>query len=510
MYSHDMRERITQQNTTLPNTTMTATTVSSSTKDGQRRHLQNFLLIRLDPAIDQTNKDWHHTLAQLRNIVDDVHLFTQCDECVDFLTDIVDKRVFLVVEGVLGEKLLPLIHDIPQLHTIYILYGNKTSCEEWVKTWVKVKGIHTETTPLSETLQHAVKQFDHDSIPVSFVAADEDVSTINLNQLDPLFMYTQIFKEILLEMHYDQHSIKNFATYCRNGDSGSPVIITRFENEYKPELAVWWYTYPSFIYSFLNYALRTMEADSIINMGFFIRDLHRQIEQLYQTQVNSYHGQSFTVYRGQGLSTNDYEKLRKTTGGLISFNNFLSTSRDREVSLIYAATALTNTDTVGILFRMSIDPSLSSTPFAVIRDVSYYETEEEILFSMHTIFRIGEITSINDHSPLYQVELQLTLDDDPQLRTLTKRIREEIPVSTGWQRLGLLLLKTSQFIKSEEIYNELLEQTSDESEKAYYYNQLAYVKHDQGDYEKAIWYCEKALEIFEKTLSPDHRYLATS
>ena len=31
------------------------------------------------------------------------------------------------------------------------------------------------------------------------------------------------------------------------------------------------------------------------------------------------------------------------------------------------------------------------TSFAGIREVSYYQTEEEILFSMHTVFRIGEI-----------------------------------------------------------------------------------------------------------------------
>ena len=53
---------------------------------------------------------------------------------------------------------------------------------------------------------------------------------------------------------------------------------------------------------------------------------------------------------------------------------------------------------VMIVFRMVIDHSVSSAPFAAIQSVSYFETEEEILFSMHTIFRIGEITTMDNNS----------------------------------------------------------------------------------------------------------------
>ena len=46
--------------------------------------------------------------------------------------------------------------------------------------------------------------------------------------------------------------------------------------------------------------------------------------------------QSFTVYRGQGLSKTDFDQLIKTKGGLMSFNNFLSTSINRKISLEFA------------------------------------------------------------------------------------------------------------------------------------------------------------------------------
>ena len=382
----------------------------------------------------------------------------------------------------MAQRILPLIHDIPQLDTVYILCRSTSKHEEWTKAWVKVEGIHTDITSIRQSLQHVVKQLNHDSITISFIGVGEGASGDNLNQLEPSFMYTQIFKEILLEMDFDDQSVKNFATYCRNGNYGSSVNINQFENDYQPELAIWWYTYPSFVYSLLNHALRMMEADTIIIMGFFIRDLHRQIKKLHQQQINAYDDKPFIAYRGQGLSTTDFEKLRKTEGALMSFNSFFSTSKDQEVSLGYAMGALTNEDTVGILFRISISPSASSTPFAVIQEVSYFKTEEEILFSMHTIFRIGEIKQVGNNHSLYEVEIHLTSDDDPQLRSLTKRIQEETQGFTGWERLGQLLLRIGQFDKAEELYNTLLEQTSDDGKKGCHYHQLGYIKHDQKEY----------------------------
>ena len=40
---------------------------------------------------------------------------------------------------------------------------------------------------------------------------------------------------------------------------------------------------------------------------------------------------------------------------------------------------------------MTIDPSISATPFANVKNVSYFQEEEEILFSMHSVFRIGQV-----------------------------------------------------------------------------------------------------------------------
>ncbi|CAF1322380.1 unnamed protein product [Adineta steineri] len=335
-------------------------------------------------------------------------------------------------------------------------------------------------------------------------------STNDMNQLESSFMYTKLFKEILLDMKHDEQVINQFAAYCRQHDYGSARNIDEFEKDYPARSAIWWYTCPSFIYSMLNYALRSMEGDTIINMVFFIHDLHQQIQQLYQQQVNSYQGKSFIVYRGQGLSKANFKKLQQTQGGLLSFNNFLSTSIEQDISLAFARSASETVDMVGILFKMLIDPRIKSVPFASIRNLSAIEDEDEILFSMHTVFRVGAIKQTDNSTQFYQVELQLSSDDDQQLQLLTARIREDVNDSTGWNRLGNLLLTIAQFDKAEELYNVLLEQTSDEGEKAHYYFKLGTVHFNQGDNKKAISYHEKALEIQRRTLPSNHYDLAES
>jgi tetratricopeptide (TPR) repeat protein len=233
---------------------------------------------------------------------------------------------------------------------------------------------------------------------------------------------------------------------------------------------------------------------------------------LYKQQLGSHlTNKIFTVYRGQGLSGTDFDQLMNTKGGLLSFNNFLSTSTDRDVSLAFAESNQYNHDSVGILFVMTIDPSKSTTPFASINAISYFQTEDEVLFSMHTVFRIGKIQSMGENPRLFKVDLTLTGEDDKDLRVLLDCIREEtFPDSRGWYRLGEMLRRMGQFDKSQQVYEALLGQTTDESERAPIYGQIALAKDEQGEYEEAITFYNKTIETFIKTFPPNHLRFASA
>ncbi|CAF0906927.1 unnamed protein product [Adineta steineri] len=474
------------------------------------RRMQNVLLIWLDSNIDETNADCQNTISKLRCTVNDINTFIDVDQCFEFIQTVVDNKVCMIVSGSLGQQVVPRVHNMSQVDSIFIFCRNRRYHEQWVKDWPKIKGVFTDITSICEALNEAAHQCEQNAIPLSFVGSNK-----KLDQLDPSFMYTQIIKEILLTITFKQHHIQDYFDYCGNAFEGNKKQIEhikRLEGEYHNKTPIYWYSCQMFLYPMLNRALRLMDGDIITRMGFFIDDLHRQIEQLHQEQyAGTTAVNTFTVYRGQGLSSGDFDQMMKTKGGLISFNNFLSTSKQRNISMGFAQRATVNLDQVGVLFVMKINPALSTTPFASIAGISNFEGEKEVLFSMHSVLRIQDMKQIDGNSRLYEVNLVLTADNDPELSRLTDYIRKEsFPDAESWSRLSLVLWKMGQFDKAEDIYQVLLDQTKDDQDKAPAYHQLGLLKGSQGKYEEALTFYEQSLAIYQKHFPANHSDLAGS
>ncbi|CAF0957808.1 unnamed protein product [Adineta steineri] len=493
-----------------------STDVSIVSKDAEgRRHIniqqmQNVLLIWLDSNIDETNDDCQIKITKLRRTVNGIKTYRNSDQCLQFIQTIVDNKVCMIISGSLGQHFVPYVHNLSQVDSIFIFCGNEKHHEQWTKDWPKIKGVFTDITPICEALKETAHQCEQNAIPMSFVGSNK-----KLDQLDPSFMYTQIIKEILLTITFKQNHIQDYIDYCRDvfaGNTKEIEKIKQLEREYHNKTPIYWYTCQVFLYPMLNRALRLIDTDIIARMGFFISDLHRHIEQLHQEQyAGTTTAGTFTVYRGQGLSTQNFEEITQNKGGLVSFNNFLSTSKNREVSYAFAESSQANLDLFGILFVMKVDPSQSTTPFASITGISGFPGEEEVLFSMHSVFRIQDIKQLDGNNHLYEVNLILTAANDPELNKLTDYIRQQSsPDEEGWYRLGLALLKMNQFDKAEDIYHVLLDQRTDDKNKAAIYHQLGLIKTAQGQYQEAITFYEKSLTIRQTTLSPNHPDWASS
>ncbi|CAF3955026.1 unnamed protein product [Rotaria sp. Silwood1] len=493
------------------------TTASSNTIRPRRRMNQNYLLIWIDGSIDEANNDCQSTLAQLRSVVNEVTICTEPAQCIKCLNDTDDEKAFIISSGDLGQHLVSQIHDMPQLDTMYILCDDESQHEAWTKEWPKIEGVFTSIKPIWESLKKVARQCDHDKILMSFVPKRTMPATAsdqqNLDQLESTYMYSLLFKEIILGIDEDNaKSVKDLVAYCRQQEI-SESELKDFQDQYHQKSPVWWYTCDIFLYSMLNRALRSLDMEAMAKMGFFVRNLHRQLEQLHQEQSDSYKKQ-FIVYRGQGLSQQDFNHLLDTKGGLLLFNNFLSTSTEKHVAVRCIECALhKDKDTVGVLFIMTINPSkvsAFSTPFALINDYSSFSQEKEVLFSMHPVFCVGEIKQAVNNNRLWEVQLTLTDNNDPQLSTITRRIRGETRGSTGWDRMGQLMLKMGHLNQAEELYNDLLKNSSSDSDRGHIYHMLGYLKNDQEQCKEAASFYEKSLEIYRKTLPEDHPSLANT
>ena len=85
----------------------------------------------------------------------------------------------------------------------------------WRKNWPKIQGVYTEVTPIYEWLKKVTRQFDHDVIPMSFISKQTtagDGQKQNLDQLQPSFMYSVLFKEIVWDIVEDNNYRSNETT----------------------------------------------------------------------------------------------------------------------------------------------------------------------------------------------------------------------------------------------------------------------------------------------------------
>lgn len=200
------------------------------------------------------------------------------------------------------------------------------------------------------------------------------------------------------------------------------------------------------------------------------------------------------------MSQTDFDQLKAAVGGILSFNNFLTTNPNRAISIKFAKHAIRQPGLIGVLFVMQITPSVSTTPFANVKDVNYYHSEDKILFSIQSLFRIVSIQRIEEEDRLWQVNLTFTSDTDPELERLMKTMEKDMPQAGGWFSLGDLLIQLAQFDETQQIYEMILNRTDDEKSRGNIYHQLGLIKYYQGEQSNAFSYSVKALKIRQRVL----------
>ncbi|UJR22679.1 hypothetical protein I4U23_025716 [Adineta vaga] len=293
-----------------------------------------------------------HIPVQFQDMMNDINVFTDSDECIEFILSINDNKICLIISQSLEQHIVPCVHDISQLDSILIFCDKKKHREGLVQQWSKIKGVFKDMMSICEVVKKITHQCEQNSIPISFVTPGK-----KLNQLDPTFI------------------------------------------------------------------------------------------------------------------------------------------KDRHISYLYAESNASNLDLVGIVFVMKVNPNQSTIPFASIHGISYFPDEDEVLFSMHSVFRIHDITLVDESNRIHEINLSLTSDSDAELNTITNHIREESsPHNEGWSRLCFLLTEMHQNDQAEKICHILLDQTTNESSKAW-----INIDEDSKDYQNTITLLQRIInDVYRK------------
>ena len=466
-----------------------------------------YTLVILDTNIG-TSIEHQQFKKQCQLLTNSIRTFTDVTGCIEFIHNQPDDHeIILVVSIALAQQTIPLAHPSPQLSRIYIDLSNQTNTDTtWTTDYEKVRGnIFNNLQILLENLPGYNKPSkDLDTPGFSFISQSEIQAG---NRQDPTFMYQQLLKDILLndtDNDSDEIARKQMIDFCRKVYATQTTqlpIIDEFEAKFHPSRSFFWYTRECFLYEMINKALRRTDPVALYKLRYFIRHLHGQIA--WTAKLNGVLEKTLAVYRGQGIRTNEFNRLKKGVGGLLSFNSFLSTSISREVGLYYAEKAKLMSDEVSVLFSMEIDPKLRKCPFTYLGEQSYYrDGEEEVLFTAGTVFRIQSVNQMNAEQ--WEIRLSLSEDTDGVLAYYTKKMRDQTKSNHPLVSLVKLMENMGQY-KMIDVFATVM--VDDEStlinplQVGQFHRTLGDAYHTANIHDKALQFLQSALTIYLQFVS---------
>ena len=250
----------------------------------------------------------------------------------------------------------------------------------------------------------------------------------DLSEEKAAFLRFQLLIDMILRLNHNNFAKYEMLEMCKAKFASNPAelaYIGIFEKTYIEKNAITWYTKDCFLYRLLNESLWTESIDLIVKLRYFIQDLHNQLAELHSVFLQSLPPghQMLTLYRGLIMTMSELEKFRQNETNFVSNNSFLSTTRDYEAALFFSGDGRVEEPQVSVIYKIFVDTSIAhSVPFAAIEYKSIYGDEDEVLFSMAAVFRIGRTKQLDDR--LWKIELTLTPTTEGHWNILTEHLKK--------------------------------------------------------------------------------------
>jgi hypothetical protein len=80
-----------------------------------------------------------NALEQVRSLISHLKTFENIIECEQFIRSLsTEDRIAFIVDDLLGEQIIPQIHDLPQVFAIYVYSTERQPNESYFKQFSKV------------------------------------------------------------------------------------------------------------------------------------------------------------------------------------------------------------------------------------------------------------------------------------------------------------------------------------------------------------------------------------
>ncbi|CAF1427681.1 unnamed protein product [Adineta steineri] len=456
------------------------------------KSLEIFSLIWLDANVNV--KDTRDTEVKLRSIINYIKKFQNVKQCQQYIEQTSQEdRLVIIVSGRLGQEIVPFIHQLRQVISIYIYCVDKKSNEQWAHKFAKVKSVVIDLDELVSqiTTDHKIQKKVEEPLSINIFTTNVGAgkSTTGVNGQ---FVFSQILVDCLLRLKSTEIDKNELINLCENEYEGNDTELNNlreFEKDYSPNKVLLWYTKETFFYKILNAALRTQNIHMMFLFRSFIYDIYRQLQK-YQSK------KFVRVYRCQLMSIDELNSLKQNIGQFISVNSFLSTTDERRTALFFLGDITSKIDSERVLFEIDADPKMVTTkPFADISKHSYFPSESEVLFMIGSIFRLDNIDRNDDQ--IWIIKMTLCNDDEHDLKQVLMYMKEQIESGEMNLRvLGKLLGTMGKLDLAQKYFNRLLQELpSNDPLLSSLYKDLGELASQRGDYDMSVQWHQKSLTI---------------
>ncbi|CAF4964940.1 unnamed protein product [Rotaria sp. Silwood1] len=412
--------------------------------DADDMSLEIFCLIWLDANTSvEDNRD---TEQKLRSIINRLKKFQDVEQCQKYLEESSEhKRFVVIVSGRLGREIVPSIHKLRQVISIYIYCWDKESNEEWTNNFSKVKAVIVQLDELISGIQddHKIQKMVEEPLSINIFTTDmgSNKSTTGLNGQ---FVFSQVLIECLLRLKYYEVDKKELIRRCK-----------------------------------------------------------KQYEDIYHQLKDFQAKDRLQLYRSQMISSDELINLEQCCGQFISVNSFFSTSTNEQKALSFLKRSHVTDNLKPILFEIIADPTVINTkPFADISQYSAFPNESEILFMLGSIFRLESVKR-NSDDQVWIIRMVLSSDDEHDLKQVLMDMKEQLGGGeTNLQTLGRLLSEMSRFDLAEKYFIRFLKQLSPDDPLLYdLYQDLGKLASQVNNLDKSMEWRQKAITLKKQNQS---------
>ncbi|CAF1433916.1 unnamed protein product [Adineta steineri] len=429
-----------------------------------------------------------NVIAIFSTLDKDLQMFTDETECIEYMTPLPNK-IFFLIDGTPSSALIEGIESLKQIDTVFIYSQSADAVAEisqqqhsYIVNWCDSDATFTDT------LQKSREELEKQTAAFSMYNKKEK-ATRDLSKEAGSFLFFQLFKNVIKNMPKTDLAKKTMVNTVREYYRGNLTELSNiedFDKTYKSVDAIPWYTKETFVYKFINKALRTEDVDVLYQFRFYILDLSEQLEIKFLHLKETTKG-VMKLYRGLKLSFDEVANFQQSIGNLISTNGYLSTSSDFEVAYGFATKSAKREGYARCLFEYAVDlDNITKIVIADIREFSAFPEEAEVLVDIGASFEIDSCYYGEDDD-LWRVQVHATDRGADLAAEYMEYQKKKMTEANIVLMFGNLLLEMGEYSKAERYFDTILSSSNpnDEEIACIFFN-FGRTHRLKGDFSRAI------------------------